>query len=91
MTSSTQGCGLVSALEGFRSQINAECNSGTEADYKKESSYADVLRKQVISLPSRGSVNSREWQRVSIVEYNSDTGAGQLEDYFCLDTVFNIS
>ena len=23
--------------------------------------------------------------------YNSDTGAGQLEDYFCLDTVFNIS
>lgn len=58
MTSSTQGSGLVSALEGFRSQINAQCNSGTETDYKKESSYADVLRKGVILLPSRESVNS---------------------------------
>lgn len=58
MTLSTQGSGLVSALESFRSQINAEGNSGTEKDYKKESSYADVLRKGVISPPSRESVNS---------------------------------
>lgn len=58
MTSSTQGSGLVSALEGFTSQIDAQCSSGTETDCKKESSYADVLWKEVISLPSRESVNS---------------------------------
>ena len=58
MTLSNQVSGLVSALESFRSQINAECNSGTEKDYKKESSYADVLQKGVMSPPSRESVNS---------------------------------
>ena len=43
MTLSTQGSGLISTLEGFQSKINAESNSSTEQNIKKESSYVDVF------------------------------------------------
>lgn len=58
MTLSTQGSGLISTLEGFQSKINAESNSSTEQNIKKESSNVDVFWKGVISLTSRESVNS---------------------------------
>lgn len=45
MTLSTQGSGLISALESFQSKMNAASNSGTEQNIKKESSYVNVLQK----------------------------------------------